>query len=766
MIVNVFCYICVEIPSNTLISVIMNLYPDKWLALPDGRRYQGETLENSCIPHGLGIITLDDESHFYVGEFAQGKRHGRGFLLTHKQWEAVEPVWVNGTYEEVMATAEFDSCGRVIHTDHVGHYENYTVHHEQWIKDSDGVWADDNFIEPCDPDALKRAPWKYAMTMYDYDYSGSPIVKYSDVFTKHIADADADGCYSFNGRAYVTTYDDNHLLFCDRYGHVFKLGLDETHDYHRGKELHSVHLCLDEPRYADMFENMRFDELIYVALTFSPVMSEKAAKYFLRVFYLGGSVYMLSDDSIEMIRRAADAGNRNAQFAYARYHIIKNIDNDSKDTSLRYLQLAQEQGLYDATAAIAEAWDYGDMGLVNRSKAQQLLREALEHESDYAAIIQLRNLIFGHNGSTPQPELAIDIVRGLRDRDARAEMPSGIWLFYYALALNELGKPGDARDYFAHAARMGVARAWRELALLKAEYNEDGTIANLSEFREALSEGAKHHSAECLTILAASENDEFYNLSEDERTDELGAEIVGMYKKAYHTGDAYAAVMLGDIYYCGGLNQDENDGEAWKWYARAALREQMAGYEKMFSMVQDNLIDADLDFCDQLALNGARLGSDKLLAEVVKAYRQGRLTEYAAEIEQYYCPIVSCDDSTADDDSTAEGDSPESPAADGGIVLKVKTSKDTWVAYGPGYKSEDVTEQVAKVGAFPQDYFPSLIIKEISKDRIVISDGEHGKEKVLTPNGSVRFHYYEEGREWSDGCVCDGTDYDVQIIWE
>ena len=83
--------------TNTLISAIMNLYPQEWLALPDGRRYQGETIENSCIPHGLGIITLDDDQHFYVGEFAHGKRHGRGFTLTHKQWEAVEPVWVNGT---------------------------------------------------------------------------------------------------------------------------------------------------------------------------------------------------------------------------------------------------------------------------------------------------------------------------------------------------------------------------------------------------------------------------------------------------------------------------------------------------------------------------------------------------------------------------------------------------------------------------------------------------------------------------------------------
>ena len=105
----------------------MNLYPKDWLALPDGRRYQGETLQNSGIPHGLGIVTLGDDHHFYVGEFAYGKRHGRGFLLTHKEWDAVESVWVNGTYEEVMKTAEFDCCGRVIHVDRVGHYEKLKV---------------------------------------------------------------------------------------------------------------------------------------------------------------------------------------------------------------------------------------------------------------------------------------------------------------------------------------------------------------------------------------------------------------------------------------------------------------------------------------------------------------------------------------------------------------------------------------------------------------------------------------------------------------
>ena len=640
----------------------MLLYPNEWLALPDGRRYQGETLENSNVPHGLGIITLDDYLHFYVGEFVNGKKHGRGFTLTHKKWEAVESVWVNGTYEEVMATAEFDSCGRVIHTDRVGHYENQTVHHEQWIKDCDGIWADDSFIKPCDPDALKRTPWKWAMTLYDYNSNGSPIVKYADAFTKHIADAEPDGGYSFNGRAYVTVFDNEHLLFCERNGHVFKLGLDETHDYHIGWFWHSVHLCLDEPRYDEMFYNMQFDELITEALTFSTVMSDKAATYFLRVFYMYINVFMLSDETIELIRRAADEGNRYAQFAYGRYHSIMNVDNDSIAKSVHYHQLAHEQGLYDATAALSLAWDNGYMGLVNRSKAKQLLLEALEHESNFAATIQLRSLIYGKNGSKPQPEVAVEVIKGLKDRDAKAKMPSGIWQYFFALALNELCKNDEARNYFSHAARMGVVDAWYDLAQLKLEYNNDGTIANLTEYREALSEGAKHHNADCLSMLAAIEFDEFPNLSDEEQTESYGAEIVAMCEKSYSMGNSYAAIMLGDIYFYGALKQTEDNEAAWMWYARAALRNERIAYEKMYAMVQDEFINASQSFCDQLALNGTRFGSKILLAETIKAYKQGRLTEYAAEIEQYYYPLVNSDDFSLDE---PDENSPEPPDDDG-----------------------------------------------------------------------------------------------------
>ena len=44
-----------------------------------------------------------------------------------------------------------------------------------------------------------------------------------------------------------------------------------------------------------------------------------------------------------------------------------------------------------------------------------------------------------------------------------------------------------------------------------------------------------------------------------------------------------------------------------------------------------------------IAICGARLESQKLINAVVEAYRHGRLTEFAAEIEQYYIPAYAPD---------------------------------------------------------------------------------------------------------------------------
>ena len=37
----------------------MILYPNKWILLPDGKRYQGEIDKATGLPHGLGMSARD-----------------------------------------------------------------------------------------------------------------------------------------------------------------------------------------------------------------------------------------------------------------------------------------------------------------------------------------------------------------------------------------------------------------------------------------------------------------------------------------------------------------------------------------------------------------------------------------------------------------------------------------------------------------------------------------------------------------------------------
>ena len=59
-----------------------------------------------------------------------------------------------------------------------------------------------------------------------------------------------------------------------------------------------------------------------------------------------------------------------------------------------------------------------------------------------------------------------------------------------------------------------------------------------------------------------------------------------------------------------------------------------------------------------IAIVGARRESQKLINAVVDAYKQGKLTEFAAEIEQYHLPKY-------DAEWMEEGDEDDEPDDDG-----------------------------------------------------------------------------------------------------
>ena len=641
----------------------MKLHPDKWALLPDGRRYQGDTDTSTMLPHGLGIIALDD-NHFYAGEFVGDKRHGRGFVIERTAEEREEEVWVNGTYEEVMATAHFDNAGRAISYDNVGHYERRKVLHVSWAKTHDGVWENDLPVSDANIKALHQAPWKWAVAECSVSQYCGSVPDVPSFYEAPIGELSAEGSIELNGKTFVTPYNEHSLLLCSSQGHVFVLAPGDNKQffnrYSNGNpsEYFSYTLKLEAPDYALLMSQCRFDDLVQTALTDD---SEAAQIYLSRVFYTRCSIFMLSPDTIEQVKQAADKGNACAQFAYGRHLIVTNPNEQSKELSLEYFEKAKQQELPDAIAAISVAWRYGDFGLVDRHKAEQALTQALQQQSEYAAVEQLKNMVFGND---KQFEKAIEVAGLLIDLNADCETPYTQWHYFKGVALYHMGNIEEAKKCITYASNQGNIDAWLERAVYAGGIGDDGYIIDKKIYFETLSEGAEHHSAECRTLLAWNAALQFDELPPQEQTHELAQEIIDELKECVQYGSKTACELLAEIHLNGWLGQKCDVDQAWRWYAQAAIWHSDTAYEKMHEMANHHQKDVEQDFSDMLALNGARLGSDKLLAATVIAYTHGRLTEYASEIEQYYEPIFDDPNFTIDPDSANNSDD-DAPDDDG-----------------------------------------------------------------------------------------------------
>ena len=633
----------------------MNLHPDKWALLPDGRRYQGDTDTSTMLPHGLGIIALDD-CHFYAGEFVGGKRHGRGFVIEHTAEEREEEVWVNGTYEEVMATAHFDNAGRAISYDNVGHYERRKVLHVSWEKTHDGVWENDLPVSDANIKALHQAPWKWAVAECSVSQYCGSVPDVPSFYEAPIGELSAESSIELNGKTFVTPYNEHSLLLCSSQGHVFVLAPGDNKQffnrYSNGNpsEYFSYTLRLEAPSYALLMSQCRFDDLVQTALTDD---SEAAQIYLSRVFYTRCSIFMLSPDTIEQVKQAADKGNACAQFAYGRHLIVTNPNEQSKELSLEYFGKAQQQGLPDAIAAISEAWRYGDFGIVDHSKAKQAVNQALQLRSEYAAFSQLKTMVLGDDD---QLEKALIVIDALIELNAQREMPFALWHYFKGVAHCTMGDIEEAEKHLTFACNQGNIDAWLERAVNAGGFDENGDIADNEAYIKALREGAEHHNPECRTLLAWDAVLQFDEHPSQERTPQLAQTIIDELQQCTRYGSKTACELLGDIYLNGWLQLSPDVDLAWRWYAQSAIWHCDTAYEKMYEMVHNHLKDVEQDFSDMLAISGARLGSKRLLAATVIAYTHGRLTEYASEIEQYYEPIFDAPAFTLDTDDAPDDD--------------------------------------------------------------------------------------------------------------
>ena len=104
-------------------------------------------------------------------------------------------------------------------------------------------------------------------------------------------------------------------------------------------------------------------------------------------------------------------------------------------------------------------------------------------------------------------------------------------------------------------------------------------------------------------------------------------------------------------------------------------------------------------------------------------------------------------------------------AATAGIMLHIAWRHGEWTAYSDTrWEEKEFTVKAEKGPLNLPVYALRASIEKITDQEIIFSRSSEDT-KILTPGETLRFYAEIEGREWSDGCVYDGDEYEMKITW-
>lgn len=360
----------------------------------------------------------------------------------------------------------------------------------------------------------------------------------------------------------------------------------------------------------------------------------EADMFFRMVFWSRENMFRVEAAVADMLKSAAEGGNPAALFGYGRHVLAVRRRVDWADTSAQCFREAASLGFADALAELSLVSRFGDLGVVDYGRADELMERALAEGSAYAQRVRLMHLIYGSRGVEKNPGLALEKAGDLVGSD-----PDNPWWHYLrGNALAETGDPSAAVRDLELAAEGGVTEAWSDLALA-AGCNADLEITDTEAYESVLRRGVGNRCSSCIWALAIlemadCEDEPAYSVMMKARSYVLSMEEV------YAMGNALGAVSLGDFYAEGEFGTSADMQKAWNWYVKAAQLGSPDGYERMCRMMLEGKVQKDRSFRDMCVLHGVRLGSDRLLREVVSVHRDGRLLPFRNEIDRYYVPLL------------------------------------------------------------------------------------------------------------------------------
>lgn len=417
-------------------------------------------------------------------------------------------------------------------------------------------------------------------------------------------------------------------------------------------------------KYLDLLYEGRYDEL--VRETFPILETDKdAERAFLRLFLQKQTTMLLNEHTTRHdLFNAAEKGNKYAQYAIARRIYFENEIEEAPWISRRNMKAAAEQGLPDAIAGLAMTYEYGDIGGVDRKEADRLMEQARSLGSELAYRCEIKDWCFGHRFIAPNPRHVIELCDARIAADEAAGIDvNGLWYYYRACAVEALEGRTKAVEDYKRSLDLGVLNAYADLILAFGYDEKTSSFKPSPEYFEYIRQGMAAPYGGAFYLHAVELTYQYDSMEESfkNRDVELSAPYFDLLSKCHDTihrqlsnaarlGDVAAWELLGDMYHDGSYGFNKHKKKAMVCYEEGIKQDSASCMEKLWKMMHKHEIDKPIDFVDQVALWGARHESKLLLTEVVIAKQEGRLSEFADEIEKYYEPIFDAPEFSLDND--------------------------------------------------------------------------------------------------------------------
>ena len=378
----------------------------------------------------------------------------------------------------------------------------------------------------------------------------------------------------------------------------------------------------------------------------------------MRKFYTLAGILSVSEEEKESIRQQALEGDPVACYKLAEIHLHLHECEDYVASAQELLQKASEGGVADADATMAIMMFRGEIEPFDPVAAVKHLEKAINNRSDRGTAFQLRNLLYGRFGY----EQNIVLVRQTLDQLlSQGEDP-----YWYALMGDVLmaeGKIVESQQWYEKAVAGGETSVYADLAVARG-INDDYTFRDYEAYNDTLMEGNDAMDPMCMYYFILDKIESYYDIDPDDTQarDEYREMIIHALELNTEWCHPMSMELLGDIYREGKIDIPVDLVRAWEYYVRGSEFMNASCFGKMYDMLSANEIqlgqmskEEAMDLC---MINGARLHNASLLVATVEAYRHGRLTRFAREIEMFHIPAYDAipDDEPLDEDEEIDDD--------------------------------------------------------------------------------------------------------------